>query len=193
MASAAAYALKELAVKAVLPQMLAYAAQLDRELTTPNQGKPKRVEVVQPHLFESFAEHNYRAAEPLLRKYVPKEDPRFGTWYSRMAAVWSLVHLHQEDPDPHLVAQLQTRMMDRDSTPPETDEVILVCAFAFGVMKEESALPQLRRLADAMSLQAQGRAAHWAIHQITDEPIPPKPQLEKSRSQWFLTPIQRSR
>lgn len=192
-ASSAAYSLKELAVKEVLPQMLAYASQLDRELTTPNQGNPQRVEVVQPHLFESFAEHNYRPSEPLLRKYVPKEDPRFSTWYSRMAAVWSLAYLHQDDPDPGLVAQLKTRMMDWDSMPPETDEVILACALAFGVMKEESAIPQLRRVADAMALQAKGRAAFWAIHQITGEPIPPKPQLKKSRSRWFLAPIQRSR
>ena len=192
-ASAAAYSLKELAVEDVLPQMLAYASQLDRELTTPNQGNPKRVEVVQPHLFESFAEHNYRAAEPLLRKYVPKEDPRFGTWYSRMAAVWSLAYLHQETPDPGLVAQFKTRMMDWDSMPPETDEVILACALAFGVMKEESAIPQLRRLAKAMPKQPKGRAAWWAIHQITGEPIPPKPRLEKSRSRWFLAPMQRSR
>ena len=191
-ASAAAYSLKELAVEGVLPQMLAYASELDQELMTPDKGNPKRVEVIQPHLFESFAEHNYRAAEPLLRKYVPKADPRFSTCYSRMTAIWSLAYLHQESPDPGLVAQLKTRMMDWSSIPPEMDEIVLACALAFGIMKEESAIPQLRKLAGAMPVQAPGRAACWAINQITGEPIPPKPGMEKSRSQWFLAPLKRS-
>ena len=187
-----AYSLKELAVEGVLPQMLAYASELDQELMTPDKGNPKRVEVSQPHLFESFAEHNYRAAEPLLRKYVPKADPRFSTCYSRMTAIWSLAYLHQESPDPDLVAQLKTRMMDWGSIPPEMDEIVLACALAFGIMKEESTIPQLRKLAGAMPSQTQGRAACWAINQITGEPIPPKPGLEKSRSQWFLAPLKRS-
>ncbi|MBC8289507.1 MAG: hypothetical protein H8E37_04235 [Planctomycetes bacterium] len=193
LASAAAYSLKELAVADVLPQMLAYAEQLDGELSRGIPGRSQRAEVVQTHLFESFADLNYRPADSLMRKYVPKQDPRYDAWYTRMAAIWSLAHFNKENSDAQLLSQFKSRMLDWSSIPPEMNEVVMAAALAFGVMKQESAVADLRRLAEAMPNQPPGRAAHWSIHQITGEPIPPKPRLEKSRSRWFLAPMQKTR
>lgn len=189
-ASAAAWSLKELAVADVLPQMLAYAQQLDARLESHGGDTWRRVEIVQTHLFEAFAELNYQPAGPLMRKYVPKGSARYETRFSRMAAIRSLAYLSDGRPDAELVSQLTERMFDWNAIPPEVDEVFIACAMAFGIMKMNSRLADLRKLLAGMGPDTPpGRAAFWAINQLTGEPIPPKTQFTRTRGGWFLTVI----
>lgn len=187
-AAAAAWALKEIAVKDVLPQMLAYAVKLDTDVTSGDARICRRAEVVLTHLFESFGILRYQPADALMRKYIPK-DARPQTWISRMTAVWALGNLHRDAPDSALVAQLDSRMMDWNSIPPEMTEVIIGCALAFGVMKHEPAVANLRKLASAMANDSPAYAALWSLHQITGEPIPQKTPRLNSRTKWFLIPV----
>lgn len=189
-ASSAAWSLKELAVEDVLPQMLAYAEQLDSQLESDDVEMFTRAELVQTHLFESFAELNYQPADSLLRKYIPKQTVRYEARFSRMSAIRTLAYFSGGKPEADLVSQLTERMFDRSLIQPELFEVVTACALAFGIMKTESRLADLRKLAAEMGPnQPPGRAAYWSIHQLTGETIPPKIPVAKSRARWFLTPV----
>ena len=68
------------------------------------------------HLLELFGKTKYREAEPLLRRYIPKEQ-KMGT-FSRTAAIWSLGYLHEGVPDEALARLLVERLNDIQSSSP---------------------------------------------------------------------------
>ena len=194
-AASAANALKQLSNPAVLPQMLAHAVSLDERMATDRPRVFRRAEWVLPHLFESFAEQNYQPAETLQRKYVSKTPFRYGFSFCRMAAIWSLAHLHEGSPDADLVRQFTQRMFDQSIEDPESEPVITACALALGIMQSEPSVGDLRRLT---GLFDQGmppwQAAFWSLHRMTGEAVPPpRPGGIISRSDWFLNPLSSSR
>jgi len=194
-AASAAYALKQLSTPEVLPQMLAHALHLDARMATDRERVYRRAEWVMPHLFESFAEQKYHPAEELQRRYVSKTPFRYGYSFCRMAAIWSLAHLHAGKPDADLVRQFTQRMFDQSIEEPESEQVITACALALGIMQSEPSVKDLRRLT---GLFDQGmppwQAASWSLHRMTGEPVPP-PRAGGiiSRSDWFLNPLSSSR
>jgi HEAT repeat protein len=191
-ASAAAYAMKELAVPEMLPKLLEHAMQIDARLWALGPAITWRTELIQPHLFEAFAELKYQPAENLMREYVPKKELLLGTPHSRSSAIWSLAYLHEGDADLQLAKQFSARMLDRAPVPAESLEVFGASATALGIMKADASLGDLRKFAAEFGPDDRsGRAAFWSINILTGEPIPPKKRGTKSRGQWFLSPLSR--
>lgn len=191
-ASAAAYALKVLAVPEMLPILLEHAIQIDARMYETGGGTAHRMERVQPHLFEAFAEFKYQPAEVLMRKYVPKVELLLLIPQCRSSAIWSLAWLHEGSADADLVRQFTARMMDRAPMPAESTEIYAASATALGIMKADSSLGDLRKLSSEFpGDDPASRAALWSINILTGEPIPPKARRTVSRGQWFLSPIPR--
>jgi hypothetical protein len=190
-ASASAYALKELAVAEMLPKLLEQANRI-QSLTASGAYKSKRTELVLPHLFEAFAEYKYKPAENLMKSYIAKTDASLETPQCRSTAIWSLAYLHEGNVDLPLARQFTARMFDRNPLPGEAHEVFAASAMALGIMKADGSLGDLRKLGDEFgSDDRAGRAAYWSINRLTDEPIPPRRRRTVSRGQWFLTPLSR--
>ena len=139
-------------------------------------------------LIEAFGQMGYPRAEPLLRRYIPKKSP-FGI-ESRAAAIWTLGHLHADQPDGELVRLLVERLSDEDPILPEAEQVRRMSAVSLGRMKAEAALPDLQKYLEALTVNCElGYACAWAIHQITGEPIPEFQPYKAWRTGWFLEPL----
>jgi HEAT repeat protein len=171
-----AWALRRLEARDVLPQMLDRAARVT-DMFVPPTGEIPTVETTKAlpgmHLqlgqfFEAFGQMDYRAAEPLMRRFVGKNF--MYTEYGRSRAIWALGHFHAGQPEPSLVSQFIERLDDVASIPPEMYEVRMACAISLGRMHAESALPTLRKYAN--NLEPAGYICLWAVHQFTGEPLP---------------------
>jgi HEAT repeat protein len=176
---AAAWALRKLQIASTLPGMLRRA---EKNKKTPIGGNEQ-----QEQLFQAFGLMRYQPADALLQTYIPK-----ATGGPRVAAIWALGHLYDGKNPPDLVKKLTERVADESTFP--TAEMIDAKTWAsvsIGRMRGQSALPTLRQYFDVQGPNsAFGQAIAWAIHQITDEPIP-KPILRlTTQPNWFLRPVE---
>jgi HEAT repeat protein len=182
---AAAWALREIAVAEVLPEMLEYASDLSDTLIAglaPHAG----IDLQVAQLCQAFGEQRYTAAEPLLRKLVPKfplaENARSG-------AIWALGLLHEGKAPPDLPAQLEQRLADLSALFPESRMVKSMSAITLARMQSLSALPTLRKF----SMDGKGDpalACVWAIEHLTKEKLPPIAATDVADLNWFLVPIE---
>ncbi len=182
----AAWALKQLAIKELLPDMLDHAesvydgfksGQLNHYMFGPS--------LKMAHLFVAFGKQRYRPAEDLLRKYLPK-DFSLGL-YSRAAAAWAVGMLYEDDAQEDLVQIFSERLADLIGQYPETKEMRRMSAVSLGRMHSESALPNLRRFASGPDEIS--RICYWAIEQITGEPPPEFEPIVMEISDWLLAPL----
>jgi len=184
----AAWALRKLAVRDTLPDVLRHASR------GPQPGEGDRLQEYDlrvSQLVQLFAVCNYREAEPQLARLIPKN---LTTPEARAAAVWTLGHFYANQPDNPYVDRLVERLSDVQSQPPEHDRVRQMCAVSLGRMKAASALNTLRHFYKAEgSNMPTGLACGWAIQQITGEPHTPASQIYLYRQGWFLTPWNSSR
>jgi HEAT repeat protein len=148
------------------------------------------------HLIEALGVMRYRAAEPVLREYIPKPPPpvippveiRIDTVWQpalREAAIWSLGLLHETDPGKDMIDLLSSRLND------DQDSIQPMAAISVGRMKARTALPALRKQYKPGAAYGIGWAAGWALHAITGEAIAPiKARVQEiPRVDWFLEPI----
>jgi HEAT repeat protein len=183
---AAAWGAKTLAVPETLPVLLT-AALRRTELRRGQVPQPSDLDAQTAHLLELFGKMKYREAEPLLRRYVPKEMPMGEL--SRPAAIWSLGHLHEGVPDEELARQLVGRIADV-SIPSEMMTVRAMSAVSIGRMKAVSQVSALHRFyapsvaADELSLRIR-----WALMELTGEFIPEQGPPTIGKGGWFLEPI----
>jgi HEAT repeat protein len=179
---AAAWGLTKLRIEELLPDMLDHAQSVYEGFRSGAlNDKMPGVSLHIAHLFIAFGDQTYQAAEPLMRKYIPK-DHSLGL-ESRAAAAWALGLLHEGDADSDLIPIFVGRLYDNDIDP-DTYELRSMCAISLGRMMAESALPDLRKHASASM-----PACHWAIERMTGEK-PPKVTYEATMvDDWFLTPI----
>lgn len=182
----AAWGLKKLSVSDLLDPMLDEAQRIAEEIAS--GPAPFEASLALAHLLEAMGAMGHRPAEPFLRTFIPKSVPH--TVDVRSAAIWSLGFLAEDPPDPQLVEQLEDRLADAASVPPEYFEVRAMAAVSLGRMGAESALPTLREFNPPDGTDSElGRSCGWAIEQLTGEPLgPPRPQTRQLR-RWFLTPI----
>ena len=168
----AAWSLRELAVKDVLPEMLKFAKTVSEKLPlTPGH------DVCLSHLYEAFGQMRYMEPEPVLRLFVPRRydmGPR-----SRGAAIWALGLLYENNAPEDLVREVSYRAADDGTIPTmEYTEVRACAAISLGRFGDKRALPALEYVFRG---NPQGSwlyaASRWAIEQITGEDLPePKPQ-----------------
>ncbi len=179
---AAAWGLTKLRIEELLPDMLDHAQSIYDGFRSGilNDNMPGASLHV-AHLFIAFGDQTYQAAEPLMRKYMPK-DRSLG-YESRAAAAWALGMLHQGDADSELVAICVGRLNDNGI---EADDFDLrsMCAISLGRMMAESALPDLRKNASVAM-----PACYWAIERMTGEKPPEFTYDADVVDDWFLSPI----
>ena len=183
---ASAWALKQLDVKDLLPDMLDHAAEV-RELfeSGPVELQTDGQAIKAAHLFLAFGKNGYLQADPVLRGVMPKNHP-IGE-ETRAAAAWALGILHEDKPDPDLIELLAERLMDAFGDQPEARIVRQMCAVGLGRMGSEDGLRYLRRFANNSSPTS--RYCSWAIEQITGEPAPKFAPFVTHIDDWLIAPL----
>jgi HEAT repeat protein len=196
---ASAWALRRLAAPSTADRVL----ERVRELT---EGKPRPIpdwpDEVGPyddleHLIEALGVMRHRAADGVLRKYLPrppiplpKGAPK-AQWLPnlRTAAIWALGRIHADGAPDDLASDLRARLVADGSS------IRAMAAVSIGRMKVGSAAPDLRSYSEVESEDiVVRRACAWALGQVTGAPItwPPFPSSTRERwhTGWFIEPIE---
>lgn len=188
-AISSAWALRKLQVPDTLAPMLAHAEVLYSGMTAPNPPAWGGAQGAQ--IFEAFGEMRFRDAEPLMRKFVPKNLALAGEM--RGAACWALGWFHEGEANSDLVGAFAARVADAGTTPPEVHHVRLMSAVGLGRMKGVSQLEVLRRFAMQDGEYSEiGLACRWAVELLSDYRFPPKKPRTLRISGWFLQPLPRA-
>ncbi len=185
---AACWGLRKLAVDETLAPMLKHA-ELQTQVIADNSYERKYHSVIDEQLcqlFQAFGELGYGDAEPLMRRYIPKQ-PLLYESSTRPAAVWAIGKLNEGSVDEELAAQLAKRIADMNPLEPEIDPVRRMSALAIGRMGAKSQLPVLKRfLVEAPS--PVGLACAWSIERMTGEAHEFELDGEVPVGGWFLMP-----
>ena len=185
---ATAWGLRVLAVPDTLPAILDKASR-QTEARAKNQAQSKGLDDQVAHLCEALGQMKYAPAEPLLRRYIPKNFT-MGT-FSRGAAIWSLGHLHAGISDEPLAVLLVERLTEPiGPLPPEVERVRHASAISLGRMQSKSQTERMRAfLGPQVGIDPTSLAIRWAIHELTGELLPEPERPTFSRSGWFLEPL----
>ena len=188
----AAWGLRKLAVPDTYPEITKYVA-VERDRLIKNKPLPARkllgelIDHQLSQLNQLLGQEKYTAADTVLHGFVPKQT---GMTECRAAAIWALGLFREGTPDAALVQELEARIKDVGSIPPEMPPVQRMSAVAIGRMKAEEALPTLRRFWTGVPTNnPTANACGWAIERITGEPMPAPTPLRQYRADWFLMPI----
>lgn len=190
----AAWGLRQLAVSETLPAILDKATrqtELRKNPPPPPSPPPSlQLDVQVGLLFESLGQRKYAPADPLLRKYVPK-DLSMGEM-SRSAAIWALGHLHANQPDEELAKQLFGRLTEPASAePPELDRVRDMSLVSLARMKTRTQLEPLRQaLGPRGESDRRYLLYRWALHELTGELLPEPKPIIVTLTGWFLEPLE---
>ncbi|MHC4876287.1 MAG: HEAT repeat domain-containing protein [Planctomycetota bacterium] len=169
-AIAAAWTLRKLSVPATLPRMLKFCQEIDDKVVSTGQVGSSVPDVI-AHLFEAMGQMKYEPADGLLRRYVPKKDPRL-LFPARQAAINALGMLHQGSADSELSAEFYQRILDEGPFPIyEEEEVRYASVIAIGRIKADSFQRQLAALKTGPSLDPRTYAVEWALTQYSGEPL----------------------
>ncbi|MEX0818359.1 MAG: hypothetical protein WD070_02165, partial [Pirellulaceae bacterium] len=183
----AAWGLRKLAVSETLPAMLDQAERQTADIVD-GTAEPRYFEAIDAQLsqlFQAFGELGHQEAEPLMRKYIPKDLLYTGA--TRPAAVWAIGKLHEGQADDALARLLAARLADNASLLPELESVRRMSAIGIGRMKAESQLATVRQfLIEAPSTS--GLACAWALEQMTGEKHEFSFEQVRGAGGWFLSP-----
>lgn len=139
-------------------------------------------------LFQFLGQQRYQDADPLLRKFIPK-DYSLGL-YSRAAAIWALGHIHEEDLDEELNDRLAERMVDTNSVVPEIPLVRFMSCNAIGRSRDERHEDKLRTILKVNTIDSfEGQQAAWALNRLFGDPIPGIGKRRINFGVWFVEPI----
>jgi HEAT repeat protein len=143
---------------------------------------------IQTQLFHFFKEANYREAEPLFRKYIPKKSTSFTT--ARGAAIWSLGHFYADKADPQLAGAFLGRANDNNPMDPEASIVQRFSVISIGRMKSKGSVRGLSGVIKFFSGSGEvAIAARWAQQQISGSSDPEPPAPTSRVTGWFLEPL----
>lgn len=115
-------------------------------------------------LFEAFGRNKYESVQPLLMKYVPKNEYKCG-YPSRASAIWALGQLNKGKDNSSLRMALCERIADQNPYMPEDELVRFGCILALGEMGFADSLPTLKKFNEGKPYPI-GYACDWAIEQI---------------------------
>ncbi len=181
----AAWSLKTLAIEAWMPRMNQVMEKMGRDLDS--AWDPDRTQTF-THLVEAMGIMRHKPAEAFLVELIPKGVPYLPL--CRTAAVWSIGFLQEGAIDPGIRGQLEGRLADANSTPPESNEVRAFSAVALGRMKSNESLELLAKWQRTEgSSNFIGRRCAWAVREINGTPLPPLEQKSRTVAGWFLQPL----
>lgn len=183
---AAAWALRKLAVAETAAPVLAIAQQLTERRRSENvEGLDEQC----AHLLEALAVLRTVDAEPLLRRYVPKDF--YSGDLSRGAAIWALGHIKEGTRDEELENDLASRIRDFADQNPETVRVKQMSTVALARMKAVDQADLLKGMSDRMARPVSLAASlRWAVKELTGEELPPSQPDTISPGTWFLEPVE---
>jgi HEAT repeat protein len=196
----AGWGLRKLAVPNTLPAVLRHVIEQQQQLERlPSPLSPAQSHAVglRAHslsqLIQFMGLQRYTPADATLRHFVYRPQ-RPGLWAeARAAAIWALGLMHEGEGDRllPLVMELEARLSDTGSIPPEDGRVRMLSAFCLGLLKAEKAIPTLQqfRSREAPSRNYVSNACGWAIEHMKGRTMPPPRPIPIARRQWFLTPL----
>lgn len=183
---ATAWGLRKLAVQDTLPAILE-KVQKEFEVRSKVGTATHAADAQVAHLCEALGLMKYAPADPVLRRYVPK-NLLLGE-LTRGGAIWALGHLHADKLDEPL-AQLMTERLTEplSAIPQESSRVRHACAISLGRMQAKSQVEPMRKfLGPNTELDTTSMAIRWAIHELTGETLPePARPVNFVKSKWFL-------
>jgi HEAT repeat protein len=185
----AAWGLRKLAVRATLRDVMLYVSQKEQRIRSAKVFEPSMnlIDHQLSQLNQFFGQQRYAAADPLLRRFIPRMNGRLPQ--ARAAALWSLSLLRQGKDDPALVAAAIGRLKDAFVLPPEDGHVLWMAAITLGRLKakDKTAIKLLHSFYKGKpSLAPLDNACGWALEEITGEVVPPPQTIREERHDWFL-------
>lgn len=186
---ATAWGLRKLAVRDTLPAIL---EKVQKEFEVRSKvGTATHADDAQiAHLCEALGLMKYAPADPVLRRYVPK-NLLLGE-LTRGGAIWALGHLHADKLDEPLAQLMIERLTESPAAiPQESFRVRHACAISLARMQAKSQVEPMRKfLGPNTELNPTSMAIRWAIHELTGETVPePGPPINHIKSKWFLEPL----
>jgi HEAT repeat protein len=186
---AAGWGLRRLAVSETVPEIETHVKRHYQRAAAAKFGIPDAVAVEHrlSQLIQLIGAQRYQPADKLLRLFIPKQQ---GLFEARAAAVWSLGLLHEGKDDPALATQLEERLNDGGSIPPEDPRVCLMSAITLGRLRAKQALPSLQKHCPNGELgrSATPNACCWALTQINGTPLPAPRTIRVTDLGWVLVP-----
>jgi HEAT repeat protein len=183
----AAWGLRKLAVAETLPEVAAHVDTQWKRILADGPGKaPQGTDFRLSQLNQLLGHARYAPADPILKSFIPKRP----MYEARAAAVWALGLIHEGASLPALAADLEARLNDGGTIPPEDSRVRVMSALTLARLKAKETLPSLRKhFSDrAPSLNPVNNACGWAIEQITGEAMPAPRTILHVQRDWFLVP-----
>lgn len=141
----------------------------------------------QAFLFEYLGIMRVKEIEETLAKQFNKGVP--GVLERRVASMWALGLLYENNPDPALAARMHDRIQDRNSPNPERFPVRRACLVALGMMRSTASQPIVQEAweIDDVSERLRG-GARWA-HPLVGLALPPAiAPIEQPMGGWRLNP-----
>jgi HEAT repeat protein len=183
--TAAAWALRKLAIESTLPAMLAHATKIADKRKQDYEGTHDE-QLVQ--LMQYFGQQKSKPAIEVMWRLISKTSPF--SMRERVAAIWALGHIDVGGRRSELSTLLQGRLADFASLMPEGGPVRAMSAVSLGRMKAAEAVATLRRFYENDMLNSDvGLACRWAIHNMTGEWLPgPTPRIVEFGG-WSLAPL----
>lgn len=141
------------------------------------------------HLVETMGMLQMQESLDLLRTFVPKNAPFTPT--IRGAAVWAIGEVLQDQPQPDVVAELESRLNDANPILPEADSVRGLAAVSLGKMQSQGSMEYLVEWREVHGLNSfVGRRSAWAIYKLTGEPVGEVPTSTSNLGGWFVQPLE---
>lgn len=190
----AAWALRRLGDVDSLPAVLKYLTEEVKRVSGRGKlpGRTDDWQAMVDHQLSQVAQHlgrmKYAPADAVLRQFVRRGGLPF--LEARAAAIWALGLIHEDKPVNDLVKQLQARLDDVLSMPPEDDRVRQMSALSLGRMKAKASLPFLEKYNPNHRFgddDVSGSCA-WAVERITGKKAGLTPSRVVAPRDWFLLP-----
>jgi hypothetical protein len=187
-AIAAAWGLRKLNVAEKLKRLLEMAEVTDKQIADGQELRPHQ-SIVLAHIFEALGRGNYKPAIPLLKRWIPKADPRLSHENPRSSAVWSLGWFFENSKDSALAQQLKARFVDVfPAVVSESTSLRYAAGIALGRIGALEVVPDLELFA-ALGGEYPDLAAAWAVERLTGEVIPPPDPRIDQGAPWSIAPI----
>jgi hypothetical protein len=184
----AGWGLRRLAVPATLPRIVEHVEKHYKKSAAAKFSNPDVVAVEHrlSQLNQLLGAQKYQPADRVLRLFVPKQP----LVEARAAAVWSLGLLHEGKDDKALGTQLEERLNDGGSIPPEDPRVCLMSAITIGRLRAKHTLPSLEKHCPSgqLSRSAIPNACAWAMAQINGTPLPEPRTIPVTDLGWTFVP-----
>lgn len=169
-AIAAAWALRKFSIPETLPRMLRFCEDLDAVLVA-GESCPDSAPFVASHLFEAMGQMLYEPSEPLLRRYIPKAQPRV-VYPMRQSAIAALGWLKAGSGDEELSELFYERWLDQGIFPIyEGENVRYASVVSIGRIKAPSFESKVRDQYPGVSAGKLNYSIEWALTQFTGKPL----------------------